>query len=244
MKVNNIYKKIKNNQQPKEFWSKNFSIFFLPFFSIPFIKLKIHPNIITLLIIPLSFLSIFTSIFINDFNLGLFLISIIGISINIIDFVDGAVARYFKKTSIYGKYLDRLCHYVANPAVFLSYAILAILSGLKIAGIILILITLLDLFDVASKDNLYIINIDKKFFSYSKQEKLKLNAKSIISMIIRIFFSSLTSIPHVVLFLYPLFFYFTKIFSLYVFLYLIVTLIKIFTRSKNIFINYKKNELH
>ena len=116
--------------------------------------------------------------------------------------------------------------------------------SLKISGIILILITLLDLFDVASKDNLYIINIDKKVFSYSKQEKLKLNAKSIISMVIRIFFSSLTSIPHVVLLLYPLFFYFTKIFSLYVFLYLIVTLIKIFTRSRNIFINYKKNELH
>ena len=95
--MNNLYKKIKTSQNPKEFWSKNFSIFFLPFFSIPFIKLKIHPNIITLIIIPLSFLSILSSLFINDFNLGLFLISIIGIFINIIDFVDGSVARYFKK---------------------------------------------------------------------------------------------------------------------------------------------------
>ena len=69
-----------------------------------------------------------------------------------------------KKTSIYGKYLDRLCHYVANPAVFLSYAILACVNNLKITGLILILITLLDLFDVASKDNLYIINLDKKVF--------------------------------------------------------------------------------
>ena len=121
---NNIYQTIKKSQNPQEFWSKNFTIFFYLFFNNIY-KIKNSPNIITLMIIPLSFLSIIISLFIDNFNLGLFIISIIGIFINIIDFVDGAVARYIKKTSIYGKYLDRLCHYVANPAIFLSYGLLA-----------------------------------------------------------------------------------------------------------------------
>ena len=240
--MNNIYQKIKTSQNPKEFWSKNFSIYFLPFFSTIFIKLKINPNIITLMIIPLSFLSIFLSIFLQNFHFGLLIISLIGIFINIIDFVDGAVARYLNKTSIYGKYLDRLCHYVANPALFISYALLANQNNFKFTAIVLILITFLDLYDVASKDNLYIINLKKNVFSYSKQEKIRLNLKTLISFIIRIFFSSLTSIPHVVFLLFPLFFYFTKIFSIYVFLYLIVISIKIIIRSKNIFETYKKNE--
>ena len=97
---NNIYQTIKKSQNPKEFWSKNFTIFFLPFFSTIFIKFKISPNIITFLILPLSFLSLILSLFIEDFNLGLLIISLIGIFINIIDFVDGAVARYINKTSI------------------------------------------------------------------------------------------------------------------------------------------------
>jgi len=240
--MNNVYQKIKKSQNPKEFWSKNFTIFFLPFFSVLFIKLKIPPNIITLLIIPLSFLSISTSVFINNFSLGLFLISIIGITINIIDFADGAVARYNNKTTIYGKYLDRLCHYIANPSIFLSYALLAIINNYKITGIILIFITLLDLFDVASKDNLYIINLDKKIFSYGKQEKLTFEIKNISSFIIRIFFSSLTSIPHVVFLMYPLFFYHTKLLTIYVFIYLLVIAYKILIRSKSIYFNYKKNE--
>ncbi len=242
-KNDNIYQKIKTSQNPKEFWSKHFAIFFLPFFSTIFIKLRINPNVITLIMIPLSFLSIFLSLFIQNFNLGLFLISIIGISINLIDFVDGAVARYQKKTSTYGKYLDRLCHYVANPSVFMSYGLLATQNNLEFTGIVLILITFLDLYDVASKDNLHMIKLEKKVFSYySKQEKIKLNFKSLVSLIIRIFFSSLTSIPHIVFLLYPLFFYFKKLFSIYVFLYLIITSTKIFFRSKNIYNNYIKNE--
>ena len=240
---NNIYQKIKTSQNPKEFWSQYFAIFFLPFFSTIFIKLKIHPNIITLMMLPLSFLSIFISIFIQNFNLGLIVISIIGISINMIDFVDGAVARYSRKTSIYGKYLDRLCHYVANPAVFMSYGLLALNNNFKFTGLILILITFLDLYDVSSKDNLHMIKLEKKVFSYySKQKKIKLNLKSLISLVIRIFFSSLTSMPHIIFLLFPLFFYFSKLFSIYIFLYLIITSIKVFFRSKNIYKYYKKNE--
>ena len=62
MKIN-IYQTIKKSQNPQEFWSKNFTIFFLPFFSTIFIKLKIAPNLITLLILPLSFFSIILSFY-------------------------------------------------------------------------------------------------------------------------------------------------------------------------------------
>ncbi len=240
--MESIYKKIKNSQNPKEFWSKNFSIIFLPFFSTIFIKLRIHPNIITLMMVPLSFLSILSTIFIQNFRSGLLVISILGILINLVDFVDGAVARYSNKTSLYGKYLDRLCHYIANPSIFLSYGILSIRNNFETTGIVFIFIALLDLFDAASKDNLYLINLEKKTFSYSKQEKFRLELKNISSFIVRIFFSSLTSIPHIVFLLYPLFFYFTELFSIYIFFYLIIILLKILTRSKNIYSQYKKNE--
>ena len=40
-----------------------------------------------------------------------------------------------------GKYLDRICHYVANPAVFMSYGLLCTQNNYKFTGIILIIIT-------------------------------------------------------------------------------------------------------
>lgn len=238
--MNNLLKEINSNKDPQEFWSKYFSSIFAPYISVILIKLEINPNIITLLMLPSSLLCLYFSIFIFDKNLNLFLISFVGICINIIDFVDGIVARHSNKVSIYGKYLDRICHYVANPSIFLAYGIYCIQIEKNIGGFLFISITILDLFDVSSKDFLYMIKLSKKEFSYSKPNKFKLTIKSLIDNLVRIFFLPLTCIPHTVFLLFPVFIYFENMLSIYGLLFLLQLIFKIIKRSSNIYKRYAK----
>ena len=85
-------------------------------FSIPFIKLKMQPNHITNL---MTAVGIISSIF---FISGQYWWSIVGIVLwNVqlmLDLVDGNVARYFKKTSKKGVYLDAVSHTTAHPLLW------------------------------------------------------------------------------------------------------------------------------
>ena len=238
--MSKLLKDIKLKKNPQEFWSKYFSSIFAPYISVALIKLKIDPNIITLLMLPSSFLCIYFSIFIINKELNLFLISLIGIAINIIDFADGIVARHSNKVSSYGKYLDRICHYVANPSVFLAYGIYSIQIEKNFTGFLFFLITLLDLFDVASKDCLSLINLSKNEFSYGKSKKFSFSIRSIIDLIIRIFFLPLTSIPHIILLFFPLFIYFDNLLLIYALLFITVSISRIIIRSTNIYKKYAK----
>ena len=235
-----LLKEINHKKNPQEFWSKYFSSIFAPYISVFLIKLKVNPNIITLLMLPSSFLCLYFSIFIFDKNLNLFLISLIGICINIIDFVDGIVARHSNKVSQYGKYLDRICHYVANPTIFLAYGIYSIQVERNFTGFVFILITVLDLFDVASKDCLNLIELNKSEFSYSKSKKFNSSSRKFINLIIRIFFLPLTCIPHIVFLFFPLFIYFENLLLIYALLFLLLLIFKIYVRSTNIYKKYVK----
>ena len=238
--MSKLLKEINLNKNPQEFWSKYFASIFAPSISVVLIKLKVSPNLITLSMIPCSILCLYFSIFIFDKNLNLFLISFIGVIINIIDFVDGIVARHSDKVSIYGKYLDRVCHYAANPTIFLAYGIYCIQVEKDIAGFLFIIITILDLFDAASKDLLFMIDINKEDFTYSKLTKFTFSIREIRNNIIRIFFLPLTCIPHTVLLLFPLFIYYDNLIFLYASLFLFQLLLKIFKRSLNIRRKYEE----
>jgi len=237
-----LLKEINSKKNPQEFWSKYFSSIFAPYISILLIKLKVNPNIITLLMLPSSFLCLYFSIFIFDKNINLLLISLIGISINIIDFADGIVARHSNKVSTYGKYLDRVCHYVANPTIFLAYGIYSIQIEQNFTGFIFLLITLLDLFDVASKDCLNLIKLRKSDFSYGRTKKFNSFTRKIIDLIIRIFFLPLTCIPHIVFLFFPLFIYFENLLLIYSLLFFILLISKIYVRSSNIYKKYAKKQ--
>ena len=237
-----LVKNIKLKNKPKEFWSKYFSAIFAPYISVALIKLKVHPNVITFLMLPSSFLCLYFSVFIINKELNLFLISLIGVCINIIDFADGIVARHSNKVSTYGKYLDRICHYVANPTVFLAYGIYSIQIENDFTGFLFFLLTLLDLFDVASKDCLHLINLRKEEFSYGKSKILNLSIRGIINLIIRIFFLPLTCIPHIVLLLFPLFSYFENLLFIYALLFLVVSISRIFIRSTKIHKKYERQK--
>ena len=238
--MSKLLKEINLNENPQEFWSKYFTSIFAPSISVVLIKLKVSPNLITLSMIPCSILCLYFSIFIFEKNLNLFLISFIGVLINIIDFVDGIVARHSDKVSNYGKYLDRVCHYAANPTIFLAYGIYSIQVEKDITGFLFIIITILDLFDAASKDLLFMIDINKEEFRYSKLRKFTFSIREIRNNIIRIFFLPLTCIPHTVLLLFPLFIYYDNLIFLYASLFLFQLLLKIFKRSLNIRRKYEE----
>ena len=102
------------------------------------------------------------------------------------------------------------------------------------------MITLLDLFDVASKDCLSLIDLSKNEFSYGKSKKFSFSIRSIIDLIIRIFFLPLTSIPHIIFFIFPLFIYFDNLLLIYALLFIVVSICRIFIRSTNIYKKYEK----
>ena len=234
-----LIKDIKLKQNPQEFWSKYFSHKFVPFISAFLIKCKVNPNIITLLMIPSSFFCLYLSIFIFNKNLNLFLISLVGVFINIIDCVDGTVARHSNKVSSYGKYLDRICHYVTNPTIFLAYGIYSIQVEKNLTGFLFFLITILDLFDTASKDCLGLINLKKGKFSYGKSIKYTFSFRSVANLVIKIFFLPLTCIPHIIFLFFPLFIYFDNLLLVYALLFLTVSISRLLIRSKNIRKNYE-----
>ena len=233
---------IKLKNKPKEFWTKYFSSIFAPPISVALIKLRLHPNIITLCMLPTSFLSLYFSVCIISKELNLFLISLMGILTNIIDYADGIVARQSNKVSNYGKYLDRICHYVANPAVFLAYGIYSIQVEKNLTGFLFLLITILDLFDTSSKDCLSLINLNKDEFSYGKSEKYTFSFRSTTNLIIRIFFLPLTCIPHIIFLFFPLFIYFDKLLLIYALLFIVVSISRILIRSTNIRKKYESKQ--
>jgi phosphatidylglycerophosphate synthase len=110
-KLHNIYKKVsKDNSKIYNFKSTATILFLFSkisyFFSPIFIILKVDPNKLTYFNFVLSLLLFLLIIFGNDnvFTLGICLYFLC----LIIDFCDGSVARYYKITSFYGKFIDGL----------------------------------------------------------------------------------------------------------------------------------------
>ena len=113
--------KIKSNQNLKEFYSKNISGHISPYISATLVNTKISANQITLTMILFCaiacyFLQIGTlfSLLIGSFFLFL---------VNVVDTVDGEVARFKNTTSNLGDYLDRVCHYCTYTASIFFFSV-------------------------------------------------------------------------------------------------------------------------
>lgn len=119
MNINNIIEKIIKQSVLREFFSKYFSFYFTLLISPIAIKLKISPNLITLMMIPLAIIGN-CLLFFNQNIYGILLVCGCYILLNIIDTVDGQVARYLKKTSKLGKNLDYFCHFIADSLLIIS----------------------------------------------------------------------------------------------------------------------------
>ena len=150
-----------------------------------------------------------------------------------VDVVDGEVARFTKQTTKYGKYLDRLCHYSLVASVFMSYGIYSIKLGNTTTATIFFSILLIELFDITSKDNVYLLDGDKYRLTLSNSGKSKNIFINLLHSIVRIFFLD-SAFPHVILVLFPIFAIYQYTLLFYAIVYLIQLIIKVIYRSRKI----------
>lgn len=85
----------------------------------PFIALKIHPNLVSLLGIPLAILAAYF-LSVQDFFLALIFL----ILTPIMDMIDGTVARELNLTSNWGNYFETMVDKVVEVIIFFGFATL------------------------------------------------------------------------------------------------------------------------
>ena len=185
-----LIKDIKLKQNPQEFWSKYFSHIFVPYIASFVIKSKVNPNIITLLMLPSSFLCLYLSIFIFNKELNLFLISLVGVSINIIDCVDGNISRIKNTATFYGKFLDGWVDIVIENFLILSL-IYFYLVNLNLSNFEIVFFTLTIIVNLSFN---FLLDRYHNFRRWANENKIELVYKSILNsknLIINNFFNDL-----------------------------------------------------
>lgn len=241
MIISKTLKIIEKQNTLTEFFSIYFSNFFAKFLTLIAIRLDIHPHLITISMLPTAFIGIILLYKNENFIEGMFFASTFYVFLNILDTVDGQVARFKNKISKNGKLLDNMVHFFADAMM--------IISMFKF---------ILDYFNL----NNYFIIISFYFLSiqtiefYLKNKKNKeikkisnyFRKKKLLSFLIM--FSSLNAFVHL-FFLLNVFSYFYKnnlinyyfihIISFYIIMININKIIKILTSLKGIIID-KKNK--
>jgi phosphatidylglycerophosphate synthase len=115
--MNNYFNNVKTMQEGQNFqelYSKIFSGKVSPYMAALFVGTKITPNQLTVAMIPLGILGGLMMAF--GYVWVAFFGSLCFVLLNILDAVDGELARFILKTSAYGDYLDRVAHYLTNSA--------------------------------------------------------------------------------------------------------------------------------
>ncbi len=108
-------------QNFKEFYSRIFSGKFSPFVAAACVNTPITPNHLTILMIPTGILG--GIVLALGTNLAFLIGGLLFVLLNIIDAADGELARYTKRTSEFGDYLDRVAHYATNTALIFGLGV-------------------------------------------------------------------------------------------------------------------------
>ena len=231
-----IVNKIKSNQNLKEFYSKNLSGKISPYISAILIQTKITPNQITLSMIPACLIACYflqVGNFINFIYGSIFLFIT-----NLIDTIDGEVARYKNITSNKGDYLDRISHYAtyAFAIFFLSIGLYKIYDKNLLIIIIGFLSLSLNFIDEICRDLIITCNLSNNIYERKiEKAKTSLANKNYIKKIYNIFFSGM-ALFHLIGFFAAIdlliFFFINKNFFLlsYFFLFLLYKLLKLVIR--------------
>jgi phosphatidylglycerophosphate synthase len=184
MKTNIIIKNIIQKNDLKEFYSKYFSVYFANFLSLIPIKLKIHPNLITISMIPLGLSGSYFIFFAKDIN-NILIGCLFYIFLNIIDTVDGQVARYANLTSKTGKLLDYLSHFICDNFIFIALIHFLIYKlnyseYFIIVSLVYCLLYTINFYyrvnEIKVLDNLRYFNKNKYKFIYFVKSQLSINA--------------------------------------------------------------------
>lgn len=112
-------KTIRQQQTCSEFYTKIFSRHFSYQITAFLSFLPVTPNQLTLFMFPLGILA---GMFFSFGTIQSMLIGgIFTILLNLFDTIDGELARFQKKSSVHGDYLDRLAHYVTNTVIIIGF---------------------------------------------------------------------------------------------------------------------------
>ena len=120
MIISKTLKIIEKQNTLTEFFSIYFSNFFAKFLTLIAIRLNIHPHLITISMIPAAFIGMILLYTNENFIEGMFFASTFYVLLNILDTVDGQVARFKNKISKNGKMLDNMVHFVADAMMIIS----------------------------------------------------------------------------------------------------------------------------
>ena len=234
-KYNNYYQTIVKNQNCKEFYTIYFSRFISRFLTPILAILNMSPNFITLTMIPiglLSFIFLTLSDNYNFFIIGCFLL----IFTNIIDTIDGELARVLNKTSITGDYLDKVSHYCVNFLGIFAIGIFIFNVTLNNSYLYLAFIsTFLFTIDNILRDLLITCGIhelkDNSRKKISEKSSFRKGAQLLIKKLLLPLFSN-NGLFHIS-FLLGIFYKFSTIsfIEIYYLFFTFVTLIKLFCRS-------------
>ncbi|MDC5822037.1 CDP-alcohol phosphatidyltransferase family protein [Vibrio europaeus] len=153
--VSDIY----SRQAFKEFYSRYFSGKLSPVMAAYCYKKNIHPNVLTLAMIPVGIVG--GGLFINGGELSWILGGLAFIFLNILDAADGEVARYSNKTSLTGDYYDRVAHYVTDISAYLGGGLgLYLWLGDSLLLYVTFLLVLVHVSDIALRDLRVLVGVD------------------------------------------------------------------------------------
>lgn len=179
-------------------------------------------------------------------NTSYFIGSLFFLLLNIADTSDGELARLIDKTSDFGEYLDRLCHYFTNSLMCLSLGLgLYINSGEVFFLFLGSMSCAFYVLDDASKDLLFLIDSKINLPRSAAAQTVSLSKNSKVKWILLHLFAHssvwhvLTIIAGVSIFVPTLNSFMEKIYVLYIALFLVTIPIKTLFRFNYIIRKYR-----
>ncbi len=167
--MQDIYKKIINKPTVDEIYYNYFTRYASAFLTKIISKTIITPNFVSYTMFFVGLVAIYF-LSLNS-TISILFSSILFISHNILDTVDGDLARLKSKTSKFGKFIDQITHAVINPSIF--FALYFRLKDETDYGLFFLFCGFIFLADMYLKKNFEILTNNKYSFSIQKKNKQK-----------------------------------------------------------------------
>ncbi len=222
--MQDIYKKIISKPTVDEIYYNFFTRYISAYITRVIFKSSLTPNLISYIMLICGIGAVYLLSF-NNLKSLLFS-GILFVSHNVLDTVDGDLARARKQTSLFGKFIDQITHSIVNPSIFFAlyfrfYEIFNYSNLFILCGFIFLI-------DMYLKKNFEVLTNYKYSFSISKNNKSssKLLKFKPIKIINDIFFS-IIGFYHIIILIFIFDFIYAKNFMLnYSILFSLILLFK------------------
>lgn len=165
--MQDIYKKIINKPTVDEVYYNYFTRYVSAFITNIISKTNLTPNFVSYIMFLVGLVAIyFLSL---DSTISILYSSLLFIIHNILDTVDGDLARLKSKTSKFGKFIDQITHAIINPSIF--FALFFRFKNETDYEIFFILCGFIFLIDMYLKKNFEILTNNRYSFSINKKNR-------------------------------------------------------------------------